>query len=217
MHHIIFIVSLLVFFGNIGRSLQRPSSLSTSTNTDVKDIADLMEKVYSLTTKEDKAFFKLECQIAKQCCQPKAYAKLFSSLSKDNVTQNTASEIGTVCLNTPARDVIAKKCPLALKLSPSAAKKNKDKPVTPEIAAAALRLMQHGSIVPDFGTEVDHTCNQTEIYAFNCFSNQKLFKSCIGKIIQAKTNPRNKNANPDYAKKLKAAVTDMYQFMKIAF
>jgi hypothetical protein len=217
MHHTIFIVSLLVFFGNIGGSLQRPSSPSTSTNTDAKDITELVEKLFSLASKEEKAFTKLECQIAKQCCQPKAYKKLFSILSKDNVTKNTASEVGTVCLNTPARDVIAKKCPLALKLTPSSGKKPKEKPVTPEIAVAALKIMKHGSIVPDFGTDVEHSCNPEEIYAFNCVSNQKVLQSCIGKVIQAKTNPRNKNANPEYAKKLKAAMTDMYQFMKIAF
>jgi hypothetical protein len=216
MHHTFFIVSLLVFFGIIGGSLQRSLSLI---NTDIKEVVELTDKVFALAPNEQKVFMKLKCQIAKQCCSPNTYEKIFS-IKHENVSRSTIGEIGTICLNSTVHEVIAKKCPSALNLTPpssSLSEKIKEKIINnPELMEYAVKVYKHSSMLLKFEKDAHRICNLNELYAFTCFSNEKLRKSCLGKIFQRKIDSRNKNTYPEYIKNLKAAMNDMYQFMKKA-
>ena len=216
MHHTFFIVSLLVFFGIIGGSLQRSLSL---TNGDIKEVVESMDKILALAPNDQKVFMKLQCQIAKQCCSPKTYKKIFS-IKHENVSRSTIGEFGTICLNSTVREVIAEKCPPALNLTPpssSLSEKIKEKMINnSELTTYALKIIKHSSMLQNFQEDADRICNLNEFYAFTCFSNEKLRRSCLGKIFQRKIDSRNKDTYPVYIKNLKAAINDVYQFMKKA-
>ena len=214
MHTTFFVLSFLLFFCTIDGNPQH----SSSTNADVEEATQFMKKVWSFSSNESKVFTKLQCQIAKQCCPPKTYSKVFEILAEDKITNDTATQIGTICLKSSARNIIAKKCPAVLKISSLPARPAKVEPNmnNPQVVEAALKVMGHGVIYTDLPTDAYRTCSPNEIHAFNCMLSEKLIQSCVRKIIQKKADPRNKNANPDYGQNLKAAMKDMYEFLKLS-